>query len=203
MGTTIVHWRTCFIVSSFLITGCASDSQVVNELQRKPYFDLPALVQQQLHWLDSLNPPVVLQARIGTQTENETMRKDSAAWAETLQLFEQTDINRPVLQGEYQESDSIVSDQNLHVRTYRYKRSGSAEVPYLKVYYQDSLANTYRIETAFQEDNVLYSTHRAMWMTFAPYQGKPRLTAFETVGKQKMMLRDSVIYVTRGEVHYD
>lgn len=189
--------------SLLLASGCAQESKVVSELQQKPYFDLPGLIQQQLHWLDSLNPPVVLQAQIGSEIEQETLRKDSAAWAETLQLFQQTNINRPVLQGEYEESDSVLSDQNLRVKTYRYRKSGNAEIPYLRVYYRDSLANVYRIETAFQEDNVLYSTHRAMWMTFARHQGEPRVTAFETVGKQKMMLRDSVTYIARGELQYE
>ena len=175
----------------------------MDELQQTPYFDVPSLVRQQVYWLDSLNPPVTLQARIGTQTEAETVRKDSAAWAETLQLFQQANINRPVLQGAYEESDSLLADQNLRLRTYRYQQSDAAEIPYLKVYYRDSLSNVYRIETAFQEDNILYSTHRNMRMTFAQYREGPRLTAFETIGKQKMMFRDSVTYVTRGEVQYN
>ena len=202
MKNTAVRWSTPLMVI-LLVVGCTQNSQVVSELQQKPYFDLPTLVEQQLFWLDSLNPSVVLHARIGTQTEQETVRKDSAAWAETLQLFQQTDINRPVLQGEYEESDSVLQDQNLRVKTYRHRRNNASEIPYLKVYYRDSLVNVQRIETAFQEDNVLYSTRRSMWMTFTPYQGKPRLTAFETVGKQKMMLRDSVTYVARGEMQYD
>ena len=203
MKDTTKRWMTYLMGSLAFITGCAQDSQVVNELQQKPYFDLPALVRQQLHWLDSLNPPVVLQAQIGEQTESETMHKDSADWVETLQLFQQTDINRPVLQGEYEESDSVLSDQNLQVKTYRYRKATDTEIPYLKIYYRDSLPNVYRIETAFLEENILYSTRRNMWMTFAPHNGQPRLTAFETVGKQKMMLRDSVTYVARGEVQYD
>ena len=190
--------------SLLVAAGCGQRSRVEAESERKPYFDLPALVQQQIHWLDSLNPPVTLSTRIGTRTETETMQKDSVAWAETLQLFRKADINRPVLQGAYEEIDSVVTGQgNRHVRTYRAKKTEQAEIPFLKVYYEDSLANVYRIETAFQEDNVLYSTNRTMWMTFSPYQGQPRVNAFETTGKQKMMLRDSVTYLARGELQYD
>ena len=203
MRDAILRGRACFTLVLLLAVGCDQEASVVDELQQKPYFDVPTLVQQQLYWLDSLNPPVVLEARIGTQTETETMHKDSAAWAETLQLFQQANINRPVLQGAYEESDSVASDQNLRIKTYHYQPGNATEIPYLRVYYRDSLANVYRIETAFQEDNVLYSTYRNMSMTFAPYQGKPRLTAFETVGKQKMMLRDSVTYLTRGKLQYN
>ena len=184
-----------------LVAACTPQSPV-SELGKKPYFDVPSLVQQQLQWLDSLNPPVMLRASIGGQTQTETMRKDSTAWAEAFDLFRQADINQPVLQGEYEESDSATQD-SLRVRTYRAKRAQQAEIPYLRVYYRDSLANVYRIETMFQEDNVLYSTSRKMWMTFASRQGKPRVIAFETQGKQKMMLRDSVTYSARGELQYD
>ena len=193
-----------FLVSSSLLlaVGCVQNSQMVDELREKPYFDVPTLVQQQLYWLDSLNPQVVLRAQIGAQAETETMRKDSTAWAEALQLFQKSDINRPALQGEYEETDSTAQGP-LRVRTYRSKQADQAEIPYLKVYYQDSLANVYRIETTFQEDNLLYSTYRKMWMSFSPYRGQPRITAFETLGKQKMLLRDSVIYTARGELQYD
>ena len=188
-----------WVASLWLVVSCAQD-EVVNDLQRKPYFDLPALVQQQLYWLDSLNPLVKIQARIGAETATETLQKDSAAWAETLQLFQQVDINRPVFQGSYEESDSVADDGRI--KTYRHRQK-NAEVPYLRVYYRDSLSNVYRIETAFQEDNVLYSTYRSMKMTFTPHRKKPRLIAFETIGRQKMMLRDSVTYVTRGELRYE
>ncbi len=107
-----------------------------------------------------------------------------------------------MLQGAYEETDSVTQD-SLRVRTYRAKRASTAEIPYLRVFYRDSLANVYRIETMFQEDNVLYSTSRKMWMTFAQRQGRPRIIAFETQGKQKMMLRDSVTYSARGELQYD
>ena len=183
------------------LVACTPQSPV-SELGKKPYFDVPSLVQLQLQWLDSLNPPVTLRASIGGQTQTQTMRKDSAAWAEAFDLFRQADINQPVLQGEYEETDSATQD-SLRVRTYRAKRAQQAEIPYLRVYYRDSLANVHRIETMFQEDNVLYSTSRKMWMTFASRQGKPRVIAFETEGKQKMMLRDSVTYSARGELQYD
>lgn len=185
-------------LSVALIAGCTSQSPV-EELGKKPYFDVPSLVHQQLQWLDSLNPPVTLRATIGGETQTQTMRKDSAAWAEAFDLFQQADINQPVLQGEYEETDSTTQD-SLHVRTYRAKQARTAEIPYLRVFYRDSLANVYRIETAFQEDNLLYSTTRRLWMTFTSRQGKPYVTAFETQGRQKMMLRDSVTYAIHGEL---
>lgn len=184
---------------ALLVIAACTPQSPMSDLGKKPYFDVPTLVQQQLQWLDSLNPPVTLRANIDGQTQTETMRKDSSAWAEAFDLFRQADINQPVLQGAYEETDSVTQD-SLHVRTYRAKQARTAEIPYLRVFYRDSLANVQRIETMFQEDNLLYSTSRKMWMTFAPRQGKPRVTAFETQGKQKMMLRDSVTYSVRGEL---
>ncbi len=195
----ISRWAVGLLL--FGLAACAPQSPV-NELGKKPYFDVPSLVQQQLQWLDSLNPPVTLRASISGQTQAQTVQKDSTAWAEAFDLFRQADINKPVLQGTYEETDSATQD-SLRVRTYRAKQASTAEIPYLRVFYRDSLANVYRIETMFQEDNVLYSTSRKMWMAFALRQGKPRVTVFETEGKQKMMLRDSVTYSARGELQYD
>lgn len=186
----------------FFCTIACTPQSPVEELGKKPYFDVPSLVQQQMQWLDSLDPPVTLRASISGETQTQTVRKDSAAWSEAFDLFRQADINQPVLQGEYEETDSASQD-SLRVRTYRAKQARTAEIPYLRVFYRDSLANVYRIETMFQEDNVLYSTSRKMWMAFAPRQGKPRITAFATEGKQKMILRDSVTYSAYGELQYD
>ncbi len=192
------RWLMYLLPLSFV--ACTPPS-AVDGLGEQPYFDVPTLVQQQLQWLDSLNPPVALRASIGGQTQTQTIRKDSSAWAETFDLFRQADINQPVLQGEYEETDRAAQD-SLRVRTYRAKQGSEAEIPYLRVFYRDSLANVYRIETMFQEDNVLYSTSRKMWMTFSSQGGAPRVIAFETQGKQKMMLRDSVTYSARGELQY-
>ena len=187
------------MISVLLLTSCIQEP-LSEEDRETPYFDLPTLVKQQVQWLDSLNPPVVIRASISGEEETETLQKDSAAWAETLALFRRSNINQPVLQGQYETTDSVLVEQNLQLRTYR---SDQAEIPYLKVYYRDTISNVSRIETAFQEDNLLYSTYREMWMTFSPYQGQPRLTAFATTGKQKMMLRDSVTYVAHGEVQLE
>lgn len=199
MTKTFRRWWPIGLI--FLGLVACSPPSPVDELKEQPYFDVPLLVEQQLQWLDSLNPPVALRASIGGQTQTQTIRKDSSAWAETFDLFRQADINQPVLQGEYEETDRITQD-SLRVRTYRAKQGEEAEIPYLRVFYRDSLANVHRIETMFQEDNVLYSTSRKMWMTFASYGGRPRVTAFETQGKQKMLLRDSVTYSARGELQY-
>ncbi len=196
-----VYFKWPVRLVTLCLVACTPQSPV-NELGKKPYFDMPSLVEQQLQWLDSLNPPVTLRASISGETQTQTMRKDSTAWADAFDLFRRADINQPVLQGAYEETDSAVQD-SLRVRIYRAKHTQQAEIPYLRVFYRDSLANVYRIETMFQEDNVLYSTSRKMWMTFSPQKGKPRVTSFETVGKQKMILRDSVTYAARGELQYN
>lgn len=197
MNVSVLRVGLALVMGGLLATACAPEAE---ELSETPYFDLPTLVRQQVQWLDSLNPPVVLQATIGDRVETETMQKDSARWAETLALFRQSDINQPVLQGQYEASDSVLQDQNLRLKAYRSRQADRAEIPYLRVYYRDTITDVRRIETAFQEDNLLYSTYRKMWMNFTPYRGQPRVTTFETVGKQKMILRDSVIYTVQGEV---
>ena len=182
----------------FLLISCEEPVGI----DREPYFDVKTLVQNQAHWLDSLNPSLILASRIGADDETHTMHQDSAGWAEVLQLFAQVDINRPVLQGSYQVEDSVDQQKNLPVRIYK-SVEAQAEIPYVKVYYQDSLTNVRHIEAYFQEDNLLYSTSRKMDMDFVTEQNHPRLEQFKILGKQKMIFRDSVEYQTVGKLRYN
>ncbi len=194
MFRSVLRTGGALVISSLVIASCVTNP--ANDTQSNAYFDVPTLVQQQTAWLDSVNPKVILTATIGEQTEVDTLNKDSAAWAETLALFRQANINQPVLRGQYEVTDSVTK-QGLRLTTYR---ASEAEIPYLKVYYQDTITRVHRIETAFQEDNLLYSTDRRMRMDFRQNGEQTYLQSFETVGRQKMILRDSVRYVARGEV---
>nr|WKN38312.1 hypothetical protein K4G66_06300 [Tunicatimonas sp. TK19036] len=184
------------------LSACDYTTEVSEDLTQEPYFDLPSLVQQQLDRLDSLQPSVEVVAKINNQEEKEKVKKDSTGWAETLKLFSDADINRPVLQGSYIVSDSTDQQHHWSVRTYRAKQPQEVEVPYLTVYYQDSLTNVRRIETKFHEENLLYSTSRQLEMQFEPTNSGPRLVGYRSEGRQKMILRDSVHYQLQATLQY-
>lgn len=191
------------IVAVGLLGGaCEYAADVSDDLTDQPYFDMPSLVKQQLVRLDSLNPSVELVAQVGDREEVETIKKDSAEWEETLKLFSDANINRPVLQGSYSVVDSIDQQHQWKIRVYQAKEPQEVEVPYLIVYYQDSLADVRRIETKFWEENLLYSTTRYLAMQFESSSSGPQLVSYRSQGHQKMILRDSVYYDLEAILSY-
>ncbi|MEQ9439685.1 MAG: hypothetical protein RIG62_11585 [Cyclobacteriaceae bacterium] len=187
---------------ALLCWGCHYTTDVSEGLDQEPYFDMPSLVQQQLLRLDSLHPSVEIIARIGDREETEQVKKDSSEWAETLQLFSDANINRPVLQGSYLVLDSTDQQHGWKVRMYRAKQPQEVEIPYLTVYYQDSLLDVRRIETKFHEENLLYNTSRQLEMQFKPSASGPQLVGYRSEGRQKMVLQDSVHYLLEATLQY-
>lgn len=153
--------------------------------------------------LDSLNPSVKIKAHIKGKEEFITTHKDSSAWQASLNLFSDADINQPVLQGNYVIKDSFDNEKGLKLKLYEAKESADSSIPYLKVYYQDSIANVRRIETVFQEVNALYSTQRKMSAVFDNADGNPRIIEFETEGRQKMLFKDSILFDLQAKIEYD
>ncbi len=191
-------------ISGFLLihSACIDDPQADVSLKNTPYFDLKGLINEQVKVLDSLNPQVEMQAVISGEEESQTLRKDSADWAETLKLYAEADLNKPVLRDQYIVSDSSLQGSGLRLKLYQARRPGEVDIPYMKVYYQDSLPAVRRIEAFFREENPLYSTQRNMSLRFEEQGGRVLLTGYTTLGKQKMIFRDSILYRNVGQIRY-
>lgn len=185
-----------------ILTACDYTAEVSNELDEEPYFDLPSLVQRQLAQIDSLQPSVKIVAEIGDQQESQTLEKDSADWVETLKLFSDVNINRPVLQGSYSVKDSSDQQHGWQAKVYRAKQPSKVEVPYLIVYYEDTLENVRRIETEFREKNALYRTWRQLTMQLESAEAGSRLVSYQSSGSQKMIFRDQVDYFLEAHLLY-
>lgn len=192
------------VISGLILVhaACVSESQVEVSVENKLYFDLKGLIERQVTLLDSLDPQVEMQALISGEEESQVLHKDSAAWAETLKLYAEADLNKPVLRDEYVVSDSSLEDSGLQLKFYQAKRPGEVDIPYMKVFYQDSITRVRRIEAFFREENPLYSTQRNMSLQFEDLAGDIRLSGYSTTGKQKMIFRDSILYRNTGQVYY-
>ncbi len=184
-----------------LVTLYSCQQEVVSELQKEPYFDLKGLMNQQIAMLDRVNPAVEISAQIAGEDETQTIRKDSAGWQASLKLLTEVDINQPVLQGSYIVKDSVDREHDLKVKWYVAKKA-DADIPYMKVFYQDSLPAVRRIEAAFRESNLLYTTQRKMSATFDAFEGSPRLKQYQAEGTQKVIFKDSVYYQLQATIQY-
>jgi hypothetical protein len=159
-------------------------------------------MNQQIAMLDSLNPSVKIKARIKGEEESITTHKNSSAWHASLKLFSDADINQPVLQGSYVVKDTFDHDKRLKLKLYEVRENTDTSIPYLKVYYQDSINNVRRIETVYEESNMLYSTQRKMSADFDNAGGKLRLIQFDAHGRQKMLFKDSILFDLQAEIEY-
>ncbi|MEM9833302.1 MAG: hypothetical protein AAF944_21905 [Bacteroidota bacterium] len=184
------------------LISCDYTAKVSSDLDQEPYFDLPSLVKQQLAHLDSLQPSVEVTAIIDGQQEVETVQKNSTDWAETLKLFSDANINRPVLQDQYQVKDSTDQATGWQVRIYHARQPDDVEIPYMAVYYQKSLNDVRKIETVFHEKNILYRTERRMEMLLENTRVGSLLTEYQSSGSQKMLFRDSVNYSVIARLRY-
>ncbi len=194
-------WMLALIFLLSFFSGC-QQSEVVSQLRNEPYFDLKGLLDRQIDILDSLDPSVEINALIGKEKESITTHKDSSAWRTSLKLFMDADINQPVLQGRYAVKDSFDQQRGLKVKVYEGLQQDGLDIPYLKVYYKDSLADVRYIETMFQEENLLYTTQRFMSATFDPFNRLPRITHYKILGKQKMLFKDSIQYEMNAQINY-
>jgi len=187
----------------FAITvACSDESQLGSTSSNMPYFDLKGLLEQQVDMLDSLNPEVQIAALIGNERDEKVMQKDSTDWAETLKLYAEADLNKPVLRDQYLVSDSMLTETGNRLKIYQAKQPKEVDIPYMKVYYEDDLSQVRKVETLFRETNPLYSTQRQMELRFANQDGMLRLLSFSATGKQKMILRDSILYQTDATIRY-
>ncbi len=204
---TLTNSDSCNIMKYFFfylltISVLTSSCQAPEGIGQEPYFSVQDLMKQQMVLLDSLNPEVKITGALKGQQETINTHKDSSAWSSLFQLFDDADINQPVLQGQYVATDTFDKQSNLPVRLYEAKEGTNTNIPYLKVYYQDSLKDVRRIETAFEEKNALYDTQRKMTADFELVQGAPRITQYDITGKQKMIMQDSVLYHMQASINY-
>jgi len=190
------------IVFAFTLFACVDESQVDVPLEGTPYFDLKGLVEEQILLLDSLNPEVEMLATISGKEDELTLRKDSAGWAETLKLYVEADLNKPVLQDQYVVIDSVIQKSNMSLKLYQARQPDDVDIPFMKVYYQGTLSSVRRIEAFFREENPLYSTQRSMNLRFKEQDGQVLLAEYSTSGKQKMIFRDSILYQNTGRIMY-
>jgi hypothetical protein len=190
------------VLTATLLSCQNEDLQIKPELNNTPYFDLKGLINRQVALLDSLQPEVTIAASIGERTDTQTLKKDSADWAESLKLYADADLNKPVLRDQYLVSDSNLVQKELQVRTYRAKDQQEVDIPFMQVIYKDSITQVREVEAVFREDNPLYTTLRQMKLYFEADGSHPRLIGYTTSGKQKMILRDSVTYQTEARIKY-
>jgi hypothetical protein len=167
----------------------------------KPYFDFDSLVQIQIHRLANSKAILTKKTSLSGGKDSTVLTPDTTQWKHELDAFQQLDIiNKPLFKGNYHSTDREDDHSNLLVRAYATKmKSPVAEV---KFFYQDGYKKLKRIESAFKESNVLYSTSRKLELEFEEQEGVAMISKYRVQGFQKMILSDSVKFSIEGKLQY-
>ncbi len=123
----------------------------------------------------------------------ETTRVAKPDWTKELQIFQQADIDKPALRGQYLVDSAATPDGGMR-RTYRRRPGVSHPVEQLTVISQGSQVQQLRAVVA-QDNPLVYSAKR---LELNCQNGQ--LTTYRVRGVQKLILFDSVQYAVQGRV---
>jgi len=100
-----------FLLITFLAvqTACSRIDESQDQLEKK-YFDLRFFIEDQIKILSILQPELEKKIQIDGHTEEVRTHPDSSQWAGELELFRQTDLNKPVLRDLYSIEDTVLGN---------------------------------------------------------------------------------------------
>lgn len=148
----------------FLIAGLLLCASCQPELENKSevfYFDMKALLTQQIKRLADL--PIKVQKFIRHDKQRENNIIQVANWQQELKIFEEANLNRPIYKDAYAIKDSTFQDTKF--RTFVAKNK-TLQVRFLRLAYQ---ANTLKsIDANLLIENVLYRSEKDLRLSFQP-----------------------------------
>jgi len=167
----------------------------------KPYFDFDSLVRTQVHKIGLAKATLIKKTFLNWKKDSTIFAPDTTHWKHELDAFQQLDvINKPLFKGTYQLKEQEDEHSNLLVRFLTTKMK--SPVPEVKFFYQYGYKKLKRIESVFNESNVLYSTSRKLTLEFEEQQGVAMVSSYHVQGFQKMILSDSVKFSIEGKLQY-
>lgn len=182
------------LIGSLLFTACDKASQKYD----KAYLDIDSLLHAQSTVLLAEKYAVRKTAILDGRKEDSSFQPDSTRLANELDVFRQIDvINKPLYRTSYKITDGEKDTRsNLLIRTY--EATGASPVPFVKVYYHQTLPHIKKIESVYREQNTLYAAERFLTLEFDDAGGMALLTSYSLRGTQKMVLGDSVHFSVNG-----
>ena len=188
------------VLGVVVLAACGSEDTSVRPApaNRKPnYFDVKGLLDKQVADLNRRQPTVEKQVRLRDGT-TETTRVTKTDWSKELQIFYQTDINKPALRGAYSETASASATKPDGVKSYKLV-AADAKAPVVSLVVGtggDAQSVDQELAAVVRQDNPLfYSEKRLRLVT---HNGA--LRAYEVQGVQKLVMFDTVRYTVRTRI---
>jgi hypothetical protein len=172
-----------------LLTICAllnACNEEVKENQVKKYYDLKGLIDKQIKILNTQKPSVQKTVLMSNSTENQLVK--TIDWAKELELFMQSDLNKPAFVQSYQ-----VDSSSMGVK-YTLKETEKLPVKYLNVNRlgEDGIS----IEAYINTNNYLYETERHLKLSLRNNQ----LTDYQIDGFQKIVFGNKKVFKINGTI---
>lgn len=178
------------------LMSCAEGRRSEGPSQRiEEYYNVDSLLVQQIDALTAKRAQLVKTVVFSKQQEIDTIQLTEESLEQELQLFNEMNINRPVLSGRYLKT--VEQREGLEVTRYQADEPDDLRVNYLEVYRQGGAVQ--RLEALFSDRNLLYNSTRKLVLNLNSQQ-LPQTYTIE--GIQKMIFKDSVDYSIRGEFLY-
>jgi hypothetical protein len=178
---------------ALLLAGCGEAGPAAPAARRPLYFDVKGLLTEQVAELAARHAVVTKHVQLRAETP-ETVRVPTVKWADELQIFFQADINKAALRGAYN-VDSVALPGGALRRTYT-RLPGQPNAPVTRLMVVQQGAEAQEIAATIVQNNALFSARKQLHMQLQ----HGRLSRYEVVGTQKLVLFDTLRYSAAGVV---
>jgi hypothetical protein len=186
-----------FLLSLLSLMSCA-EADRTTEGPGQPigeYYNVDSLLVQQINVLAANKTRLVKTVVYGGSEEVDTVNLTEDSLEQELQLFNEMNINKPVLSGRY--IKTVAQKEGLEVTRYQADEPDDLRVNYLEVYRRGGAVQ--RLEALFSDRNLLYNSTRKLVLNLNQQQ-LPQTYSIE--GIQKMIFKDRVEYSIEGHFIY-
>lgn len=164
------------------------------------YYDVQGLLAANEEALRQMDVSLQKEASFAGEVEESSIRLDSAALAEELDVFREVDINKPVLRGRYHVTTS--QEDGRELVTYEADDKESLNINFLKIYRNAESGVVERMEALFSSRNVLYNSTRLLSLQYGEVNGQVLPQYYTVEGVQKMIFSEREEYSIRAEFIY-
>ena len=185
-----------YLLSLLILMSCAEGNRAEGPSQRiEEYYNVDSLLVQQIDVLAANKASLVKKVVYAGREEIDTVALTEDSLEQELLMFNEMNINKPVLSGRY--IKSVQQKEGLEVTRYQADEPDDLRVNYLEVYRQGG--EVQRLEALFSDRNLLYNSTRKLILNLNEQQ-LPQTYLIE--GIQKMIFKDEVEYSIQGQFIY-
>lgn len=161
-----------------------------------------SLAQVQIQALTESGAQLTKVVTMNTTRDSTTFTpKDSLAWANELEIFQQiSTINKPGNRDYYQDTLQDDSTSNLSIRNLTTDKN--LVLKKVSIYYLESAGEIKKIEALTNDKNSLYKSARSLSLNFSRVSNKTLLTSYSIYGGQHMILGDTVQFEIQGTIRF-